>query len=126
MNQLLAVGIGGFVGAITRHGITIVSRRAYAGPFPVGTFAVNMMGCFIIGILMTLVQEKQMFSLPTRLLVITGFLGSLTTFSTYGYETMALARGDEMGFAIANVLANTICGLIAVWLGSLTTRLIGT
>ena len=120
MQQILIVGVGGFVGAVTRYAVNgAVQRRFPPGTLalPLATLVVNVAGCFAIGVLMALVAEKHLLSRNAQLLLATGFLGSLTTFSAFGYETVELLRGHEIRFAAWNVGTNLVLGLAAVWLG---------
>lgn len=120
MPDWLAVGIGGFVGAISRFQITlwlnVWSLQRFGRVYPFGTFAVNIAGCLLIGILMTLAADKKIPDLYQRILV-TGCLGSLTTFSTFSYETVGLFRGDRPALAALYVIANLAIGLVAVVVG---------
>lgn len=121
MSQLLAVGLGGFVGAIARYSITEFMSRKYPG-FPAGTFVVNATGCLLIGILMAIVTHKQLHPSPrvhehASLFLVSGFLGSLTTFSTFGHETVSLLRNSEVHHALFNITGNLVIGFFAVWLG---------
>lgn len=125
MSELLVVGVGGFVGAIARYAISGWVHRYYEGPFPLGTLTVNVLGCFVIGALMTLVDERQFLTPTLRLLLMTGLLGSLTTFSTLGYETVALLRGAELRLAFLSFGANALVGLVAVLAGRIAVRLLG-
>lgn len=122
--QLLAVGCGGFLGAISRFLISGWAHRAYGGLFPIGTFLVNVLGCLLIGSLMTLVETREWFTPPMRLLLITGFLGSLTTFSTFGYETFDLMTVGRFKLASAYVAANVFLGLGALWLSRTLTLMV--
>lgn len=117
MDKLLIIGVGGFLGAIARYGISGLVHRHYDGRFPLGTLTVNVLGCFVIGALMTLVEERHFFNPELRAFLMVGLLGSMTTFSTLGYETVALARGAEIRLALANFAANGFIGLGAVLLG---------
>ena len=117
MFELLVVGAGGFLGAIARYGLSGFVQRQVRGDFPAGTLAVNLVGCLVIGLFMTLVKDRQLFDPQTRMFVTMGFLGSLTTFSTFGYETVELMRGDELRLALLNVLANVALGVIGVLIG---------
>jgi len=120
--KLLLVGIGGFFGAIARYGISGFFPRE---GFPTGTLVVNALGCLIMGNLMGLMMERQLFSPETRLLWMTGFLGALTTFSTFGAETVMLIREGSRLLALLNVAANVVLGLGAVVLGWLVVRWTG-
>lgn len=107
---------GAVVGAPLRYFVS--SRVAiWAGlGFPWGTLIVNVSGCLVIGLVLGLAEERGM-SRETRLLLVTGFLGAYTTFSSFGFETFQLLREGELGKAIAYVLASNLIGLLAVWLG---------
>ena len=121
MIELLWVGLGGFVGAILRYSLSAWAHRMHDGDFPVGTLLVNVLGCFAIGALMALL-DRGMGSEELRLFAAAGLLGALTTFSTFGYETLELLRNGSMGLALGNILANASIGLLAVWLGSVLFR----
>jgi len=82
-----------------------------------GTFVVNVAGCFLLAVILTLVQDTQWVSPELKLLLATGFMGSLTTFSTFGYETWAFAERGQWGLAGANLGANLLLGLVAVVAG---------
>jgi CrcB protein len=116
MLKLLVIGIGGFLGAIARYGISGLVHRHFSGSFPVGTLCVNVLGCLVIGAL-TALLERQLLTPTQRLFLMVGLLGSLTTFSTFGYETLELMRDGNWSATLANVAANVALGLAAVWLG---------
>lgn len=123
MSNLLYIGIGGFFGAIARWGLSGLTHKLIDSTFPWGTLAVNVLGCLAIGALMFLVEDRRMLTPQIRLLVITGFLGAFTTFSTFGYETMRLFESGP-GPALANIGANCVIGLAAVWLGWNAARIV--
>lgn len=120
MPAWLAVGIGGFVGAIARFQLSgwlaAWSEKQYGRAYPVGTLAVNVLGCLLIGLLMTLAEHKRL-SVDAQRLLVTGCLGSLTTFSTFGLDTINLFREGRSGLGIVYVLANLVVGLTAVGAG---------
>ncbi len=117
MVQILIVGMGGFVGAILRYGLSGWIHRFTNSGFPYGTLAVNIIGCLLIGVLMGLVEYRPILSPGLRLFLTIGLLGSLTTFSTFGYETFELLRQKEFLHALANMALNGIVGLAAVAAG---------
>ena len=119
MFEMLVVGFGGFFGAVSRYKLSAWVLHHYgASGFPWGTFAVNMLGCLLIGLIAALAERYHLISPSMRLLLITGVLGSFTTFSAFGFETLFLLRRGELVLASANVLLSLSCGLFAVWLGS--------
>ena len=117
MLQLLAIGCGGFLGAIARFGLSGWVQRATRSTFPWGTLAVNVVGCFALGVLMTLVEERSWAGPTARSFVAVGILGSFTTFSTFGVETFELLRSGGLVPAAGNVGGNVVVGLVAVWCG---------
>jgi CrcB protein len=115
---LLFVGAGGFAGALLRYLISgYVQQALQSAAFPWGTLVVNVVGCFAIGLLSQLVETHGLLAADTRAMLLPGFLGGFTTFSTFGNETMNLFRDAESPFALANVGANVLLGLGAVWAG---------
>ncbi|MFP7723246.1 fluoride efflux transporter CrcB [Lysobacter sp. A3-1-A15] len=121
--HLLYVGLGGAIGAMARHllGGWVLHHTAQ-GRFPAGTFAVNVLGCLLIGVLAGLAERHAMFPPPLRVFLFTGLLGGFTTFSAFGLETLHLLRRGEAGMAAAYVLGSVLVGLAAVWIGF---RLVG-
>ncbi|MCL4275005.1 MAG: fluoride efflux transporter CrcB [Anaerolineales bacterium] len=118
MTNILLVGIGGFIGSVLRYLLSgYVQQTAKSVGFPFGTLAVNIIGCFVIGFLAQLVEARGAFTGETRTFIFFGILGGFTTFSTFGNETFNLVRDSQMLNAFANIGANVILGLVAVWLG---------
>mgnify|MGYP003542427954 FL=1 len=119
----LLVGIGGFVGSVFRYWISGWVQSVVSQSWrPVGTLAVNVIGCFLIGLLMGMADFRQLLKPDARLLLVVGLLGGFTTFSAFGYETFALARDREFGAALLNIGAQVIVGLAAVWAGYTISR----
>jgi CrcB protein len=123
VSQLLVVGCGGFLGAVARYSLSGYLERRMGAGLPLGTLGVNVLGCLLIGILMALIASRESFSPELRLLLSTGFLGSLTTFSTFGFETIELLRAGDMRLALLSVALNLVLGLLAVLSGSFLVRL---
>jgi fluoride exporter len=118
MGNILWVGVGGFIGSVFRYVLSgLVQEYTKRDDFPVGTLAVNILGCLITGLLSQLAEARGAFSPETRALVIIGILGGFTTFSSFGNETMNLWRDGESYLAFVNVVAQVMLGLGAVWLG---------
>jgi fluoride exporter len=111
MQQILLVGLGGFLGSIA-----FVLHHTMDWRFPLGTFVVNVTGCLVAGLLAGLVERHSVFSPDTRVLLFTGLIGGFTTFSAFGVETVFLLRRGEVAVAIAYVVLSLLCGLGALWL----------
>jgi CrcB protein len=122
MLKLLFIGFGGFLGAVARYGLSGLTHRWYQGSFPLGTLFVNLIGCFLIGLIMALVRDQGMFSPVVRSALTIGLLGAFTTYSSFAYETLALLSDQQYGLAIFNTLAQLVLGLAAVWMGMMVIR----
>jgi fluoride exporter len=115
---LLFVGVGGFIGSVLRYTISgYVQQLTRSASFSYGTIVVNVVGCLIIGILSQLVDSYGLLTAETRALLITGFLGGFTTFSTFSNETLNLFRDSENLAALLNIGVHIFLGLGAVWMG---------
>lgn len=124
MNNVLFVGIGGFIGSAMRYLIGGYVQQSTKSLFPFGTLTVNVIGCFVIGFLSQLVESRGIFSSEQRAFIFIGILGGFTTFSSFGNETLNLMRDGQMLNAFANVGLNLFLGLFAVWLGRTLSYLI--
>ena len=121
MKQVLLVGLGGCVGAIARYKLGgWVLHHAVDWRFPLGTFTVNVLGCFVAGILSGLIERHHVLSPDTRLFLFTGLLGGFTTFSAFGVETVFLLRRGETWIAFCYVVLSIIVGLGLLWVGMVT------
>jgi CrcB protein len=125
MLRILLVGLAGLVGTLCRFGLAGVVARRYGEEFPVGTLAVNMLGCFLAGVLYFVLQERYTVSETARAAVLVGLLGGFTTFSSYGLQTFALLRDGRAGLAALNVVASNLLGILLVWCGYALAKLAG-
>jgi len=118
LKQLIMVAFGGAIGSVARYKLGgFALHHTQAWNFPVSTFGVNIVGCFVIGVLAALVEHHDLFSPPIRLLLFTGLLGGFTTFSAFGYESVFLLRRGLISIATGYVLLSVFCGLAAVFVG---------
>jgi CrcB protein len=122
MVNVLIIGMGGFFGAIARYGVALWIGQKWGRSFPLGTFVINVSGSFLIGLLMTLMAERFTENPQWRLLLVVGFLGAYTTFSTFEYETGALLKDSEWLYASLNVIGSVFVGFIALKLGEVIAK----
>ncbi len=126
--QIALVAVGSACGGLARWGVGSLSGRYFTGPFPVGTLAINVVGSFVLGWLLTWIAHRTSSAEATwlaheawRLAVGVGFCGAFTTFSTFEFETHQLLRADHGWLAIGYIAASVALGLVAlragVWLG---------
>ena len=114
----LLVGLGGFIGAIARFELARAIGALFESRFPWGTFAINVSGSFLLGVLGVIVAQKTApDSEALRLALGVGFLGAFTTFSTFEFETHALLDDGSWVMALANMIASLLLGLVAVRAG---------
>lgn len=117
LDKWLLVMLGGSLGAASRYGVSLLSARLLGTQFPYGTMLVNLAGCFLIGLLFALADRSRLLTPDVRLLLITGYLGALTTFSTFSLETVSAGRAGLTLQALTNILINNLGGLSLTWLG---------
>ena len=117
MVQVLLIGAGGFVGSVARYVIVSLAQSTWASSLPIGTLIVNVTGCLAVGWLSELFQTRPFLDSEVRGFLKIGLLGSFTTFSAFGHETVTLLRNDGAGLAGVNVAANVLLTIAAVWLG---------
>jgi fluoride exporter len=122
--KILLVMAGGSIGALSRYAVSLWAARLLGTRFPWGTLTVNLAGCFLIGLAFAWAERGLSIMNPSmRLFFITGYLGALTTFSTFGLETVNSLREGTYLVAVSNILANNIIGAALVILGMLVGRL---
>ena len=115
--NILLVVAGGSMGAAARYGVTLAAAKLVGTGFPWGTLAVNWGGCLLIGLASGLAGHSPLMGPPERLFFVTGFLGALTTFSTYAVETVNAAKAGRPGAALVNVLLHNGGGLVLALYG---------
>ncbi len=117
IKELLLVGLGGGLGSIFRYLTSVLTAKYYANTFPLATFLVNFSGCFFIGLLIGFIGQNTSINQHLKLLLITGFLGGYTTFSTFASENIALLQTNNYLMTFLYFGTSILGGLFAVWLG---------
>jgi len=120
----MIIGLGGFIGAILRYGISGWAYQLLGARLPYGTLMVNILGSFMLGFFMALINTRILVPDATRNFIAIGLLGALTTFSTFSYETVALLQSNLLLKAGLNIIFNVLFTLIAVWLGMVLAKII--
>lgn len=115
--SLAWLAVAGAVGTLCRFGLASAVQRLSGGRFPWGTLAVNVLGCLLFGLVWSLADERQLISRQTRTVLLVGFLGAFTTFSTFAFETAAFVDDRRWLSAVGNVLLQNMAGIVAVFIG---------
>ena len=116
-SKLALIALAGAVGTLCRYGLSSGVQRLAGAGFPWGTWSVNVFGCFLIGLVATITEERVVISSQTRIIILAGFMGAFTTFSTFAFETDVMLRGGQWFAAFGNVAGQTLLGLLCVFLG---------
>jgi CrcB protein len=114
--KYLVIGVGGLLGAVARYAVATYIGSLYGVSFPYGTFLINMSGCFLIGLIVPLL-ERTSASPYWRYFIPIGFIGAYTTFSTFEYETLQAIQDGQIMTGLLNVGLSVIVGFVAVWVG---------
>ena len=121
--RLALLSVAGAVGTLARYGLSNLVQRLSPGEFPWGTLAVNALGCLAFGVVWSLAEERMLVSGATRIVILVGFMGAFTTFSTFAFETGQMLDDSQWVTAAANVLAQNVLGVALVLVGMAVGRL---
>ena len=108
MKDFLAISVAAMVGANLRFLVSRLAVREFGPVFPAGTLIINILGSFIVGFFIVWTSERVLLDPRWRLLVVVGFCGSFTTFSSYAFETMAYFEQGQWGLLLTNILSNNL------------------
>lgn len=122
IRTLVLIALGGGIGSIFRYLTSVIVQKYYASIFPLATLITNVLGCFLIGLIVGLLEKNQMTNSDLKWFLITGFCGGYTTFSAFGYENISLMQSNHSGLAFVYIGVSIITGLFAVWLGLFLTK----
>ena len=112
MKIVLLVGLGSFIGGISRYLVTLFVQNKFLSSFPYGTLAVNIIGCFLIGVIYGF-SDRGSMNPEWRIFLATGIMGGFTTFSSFSNETVSMLRDAQYGFAMLYVSSSVVIGLLA-------------
>ena len=122
MKDFLAISVAAIVGANLRYFLSRLAARGFGPVFPTGTLIINIVGSFIVGFFIIWTSERVLLDPRWRLLVVVGFCGSFTTFSSYAFETVAYFEQGQWGLMLTNILCNNVLCLAAVLAGVAVAR----
>lgn len=117
MKDIVLIAVAGAAGTLARFGLSGAAQKLGGDRFPWGTLTVNAVGCFLFGLVWMLTEERMLLSGRTRFIVLTGFMGAFTTFSTFAFETTRFLNDSQWGQAAANLLLQNVLGIAFVLLG---------
>jgi len=124
LHKLVLIALAGAAGTLARYFLRGLVQRLYGGAFPWGTFAVNISGTFLFGFVWSLAEERLVISGEARAVVLVGFMGAFTTFSTFMFETGELLRDSQFALAFGNIALQNVVGIIFLILGLAAGRLL--
>jgi fluoride exporter len=122
LKDFLAISVAAILGANLRYVISRVAAKEFGPVFPYGTLIINIVGSFIVGLFVIWTTERVLVDPRWRLLVVVGFCGSFTTFSSYAFESMSLFERGQWGLMLANVFANNLLCLAGALAGMAVAR----
>lgn len=124
LTKILYLSLGGTAGTLSRYWLSGFAQRLAGSSFPLGTLAVNLLGCLLFGTLWGLFENRMLPGSEIRILVLTGFMGAFTTFSTYMFETAELVKYGQMAMAMLNIIGQSVAGLVLILAGIALGRLL--
>jgi CrcB protein len=122
LQRLLLIAVAGALGTLARYGLGGIFQKITLSGLPVGTLIVNIVGCFLFGLIWTLAEERMVIDPEARVIMLGGFMGAFTTFSTFIFETGGFVRESEWLLATGNVAVQTVIGLAFFFVGILVAR----
>jgi CrcB protein len=124
LQRILLIALAGSLGALARYGLSGAVQNTTNSSFPWGTAVTNIVGTFFFGVVWSLAEDRLVISGETRLIILAGFMGAFTTFSTLMFETGSLLRDEQWIMAAANLSFQAIAGMISLFLGFAVGRVI--
>lgn len=122
MEKIIWLALAGGIGTLARYGLGLLVRQWHGGDFPMGTLAVNALGCLLFGLVWSLAEGRLGLHADVRTVVLVGFMGAFTTFSTFMFETSDLIQESKWALAMGNLIAHNGVGIIFLFLGMIGGR----
>jgi CrcB protein len=117
LKTLFYIGLGGAIGSVFRYLTSVLVSKYWNQSFPLATFLTNVLGCFIIGIIIGLLEKNNLANGNLKWFLVTGFCGGYTTFSTFGIENHSLLQSNQSLLAFSYIALSVVLGIFAVWFG---------
>ncbi len=117
LKELMWIAVAGAIGTLCRYWLSGLVQKLGGASFPWGTFAVNASGCLLFGLMWSLCEERMVVSGQTRMIVLTGFMGAFTTFSTFAFESAAMLEDSQWTLALVNAVGQNLIGISCILIG---------
>ena len=124
LRRLLWLSLAGACGTVSRYALSELAGKVKTGHFPLGTFTVNVIGSFLFGLVYALAARKIHFSGEVKLILLVGFMGAFTTFSTFAFDTARLLKASHFALAFGNIFLQVLLGMVALVAGILLGRML--
>ncbi len=122
LQKVLWLSLAGACGTVSRFACCELAAKTRLGHLPIGTFSVNIIGSFLFGLVYSLAERRVLISPETRVILLVGFMGAFTTFSTFAFDTAKMLRASQWALAFGNVFAQTALGILALGVGVIVGR----
>jgi fluoride exporter len=122
LQKVLWLSLAGAFGTVSRFALCEAAAKLDVAPVPLGTFAVNIIGSFLFGLIYASADRKLNMTPETRVIILTGFMGAFTTFSAFAFETAKMMRASQWVFAAGNIMGQVTLGIMALGIGVLVGR----
>lgn len=117
MKLVVGIAAAGAIGTLARYFLSAWAQRAWGAGFPIGTLLVNTLGCFFFGVVWRLAEDRYLLAADTRIILLSGFMGAFTTFSTYAFESARFMQEGRWGYAAFNLVSHLLLGVVALFMG---------